>query len=64
MMADGRVHSVPTLIPYAYIFDFSGGYFGSTSRRFSFSNEANLDVLKRMRKAGIKMGVGTDLVMN
>lgn len=64
MMADKRVHSVPTLIPYSYIFDLSGGYFGSTSRRFSFSNEANLDVLRRMRKAGIKMGVGTDLVMN
>jgi imidazolonepropionase-like amidohydrolase len=64
MMADRRVHSVPTLIPYSYIFDLSGGYFGSTSRRFSFSKEANLDVLRRMRKAGVKMGVGTDLVMN
>ncbi len=64
MMAAKRVDSVPTLIPYSYIFDLSGGYFGSTSRRFSFSNEANLDVLRRMRKAGIKMGVGTDLVMN
>jgi imidazolonepropionase-like amidohydrolase len=64
MMADKRVRSVPTLIPYSYIFDLSGGYFGSTSRRFSFSNDANLDVLRRMRKAGIKMGVGTDLVMN
>jgi imidazolonepropionase-like amidohydrolase len=64
MMATKRVHSVPTLIPYAYIFDLSGGYFDSTSRRFSFSNEANLDVLRRMKKAGIKMGVGTDLVVN
>jgi len=64
MMADKRVHSVPTLIPYAYIFDLSGGYFGSTSRRFSFSKDANLEVLRRMRKAGIQMGVGTDLVMD
>lgn len=64
MMADKGVHSIPTLIPYTYIFDLSGGYFGSTSRRFSFSKEANLDVLRRMKKAGIKMGVGTDLVMN
>jgi imidazolonepropionase-like amidohydrolase len=64
MMSDKRVHSVPTLIPYAYIFDLAGGYFGSTSRRFSFSKDANLDVLRRMRKAGIKMGVGTDLVMD
>ena len=63
MMADKRVHSVPTLIPYFYIFDLAGGYFGSTSRRFSFSKEANLDVLRRMRAAGVKMAVGTDLVM-
>jgi imidazolonepropionase-like amidohydrolase len=64
MMEARRVDSVPTLIPYFYIFDLSGGYYGSTSRRFSFSNEANLDVLRRMRKAGIRMGVGTDLVMD
>ncbi len=64
MMADKRVDSVPTLIPYSYIFDLSGGYFGSTSRRFSFSHEANLDVLRRMKTAGVRMGVGTDLVMN
>jgi imidazolonepropionase-like amidohydrolase len=64
MMADKRVNSVPTLIPYTYIFDLSGGYFGSTSRRFSFSKDANLDVLRRMKKAGVKMGVGTDLVMD
>lgn len=62
MMAAKRVDSVPTLQTYAYIFDLAGGYFGSTSRRFSFSKEANLEVLKRMKKAGIKMGIGTDLV--
>jgi imidazolonepropionase-like amidohydrolase len=55
---------VPTLIPYAYIFDQWGGYFGATSRRFTFSKEANLDVLRRMKKAGIKMGIGTDLVID
>ncbi len=64
MMAARNVYSVPTLQPYAYIFNLAGGYFGSTSRRFSFSKEANLEVLKRMKKAGIKMGVGTDLVMD
>jgi imidazolonepropionase-like amidohydrolase len=64
MMAARKVYSVPTLQPYSYIFDLAGGYFGSTSRRFSFSKEANLDVLKRMKKAGVEMGVGTDLVMD
>lgn len=62
MMAEAGTESVPTLIPYIYIFDLSGGYFGSTSRRFTFSKADNLDVLRRMREAGIKMGIGTDLV--
>jgi imidazolonepropionase-like amidohydrolase len=62
LMAQRGTQSVPTLVPYTYIFDQSGGYFFSTSRRFAFSKEANLEVLRRMKKAGIKMGIGTDLV--
>jgi len=57
-------HAVPTLVPYIYIFDLAGGYYGSTSRRFTFSKEDNLGVLRRMKEAGIKMGIGTDLVVN
>lgn len=62
LMAEKGTVAVPTLVPYAYIFDQLGGYFGSTSRRFSFSHEENLEVLRRMKRAGIKMGIGTDLV--
>ena len=62
LMARKGTESVPTLVPYSYIFDQWGGYFGSTSRRFTFSKEANLEVLRRMKRAGIKMGIGTDLV--
>jgi len=64
LMSEKGTHAVPTLVPYMYIFDLAGGYFGSTSRRFTFSKEANLDVLRRMKEAGIKMGIGTDLVVN
>jgi imidazolonepropionase-like amidohydrolase len=64
LMARKGTESVPTLVPYDYIFDQWGGYFGSTSRRFTFSKEANLEVLRRMKRAGIKMGIGTDLVIN
>jgi imidazolonepropionase-like amidohydrolase len=64
LIAQKGTESVPTLVPYAYIFDQLGGYFGSTSRRFTFSKEANLEVLRRMKRAGIKMGIGTDLVTN
>ncbi|HYL98338.1 MAG TPA: amidohydrolase family protein [Blastocatellia bacterium] len=64
LMADKGVYSVPTQIPYIYIFDLSGGYYDTTSRRFSFSEAANLELVKKMKAAGIKMGVGTDLVSN
>lgn len=62
LMASKGTASVPTLVPYNYIFDLSGGYFGSTSRRFSFSKAENLQMLRKLRRAGVKAGVGTDLV--
>jgi len=64
LMAQKGTASIPTLIPYIYIFDQNGGYFGSTSRRFTFSKEADLEMLRRLRRAGIKLGVGTDLILN
>jgi imidazolonepropionase-like amidohydrolase len=64
MMAKKGVAADPTLIPYQIIFEEWGGYFGSTSRRFTFSKDANLEMLKRLRKAGIKCGVGTDLILH
>jgi imidazolonepropionase-like amidohydrolase len=64
LMAKKGVAADPTLIPYQIIFEEWSGYFGSTSRRFTFSKEANLEMLKRLRKAGIKCGVGTDLILH
>jgi imidazolonepropionase-like amidohydrolase len=63
-MAEKGIQAVPTLVPYTVIFDLFGGYFGSLSRRFTFSKEANLEVVRKMRKAGVKMGIGTDIVMD
>lgn len=63
-MAARNVGSIPTLVPYVYIVDEWGGYFGSTSRRFPISKEAHLRMLKKLRQAGVKLGVGTDLVGN
>jgi len=62
MMVDRGVQAVPTLTTYKYIFDLRGGYYGSTSRRFTFSENSYLEILRRMRRAGVKMGIGTDLV--
>ena len=64
LMAKKGVAADPTLIPYQIIFDEWGGYFGSSSRRFTFSNEANLEMLGKLRRAGIKCGVGTDLILH
>ncbi|OLD61124.1 MAG: hypothetical protein AUI53_06980 [Acidobacteria bacterium 13_1_40CM_2_60_7] len=64
LMAKKGTAADPTLIPYLIIFDEWGGYFGSTSRRFTFSKEANLEMLRWLRKAGIKCGIGTDLILH
>ncbi len=64
LMAQKGTEAVPTLISYIIIFDLWDDYYGSTSRRFTFSKKANLEVLRRMKRAGIKMGIGTDLVTN
>lgn len=61
-MAAKGIASDPTLVPYDIIFDQQGGYWGSTSRRFTFSKEANLEMLRRLKRAGVKLGIGTDLV--
>jgi imidazolonepropionase-like amidohydrolase len=64
LMAKKGVAADPTLIPYQIIFEEWGGYFGSTSRRFTFSNDANLEMLRKLKKAGVKCGVGTDLILH
>ncbi|HKW63115.1 MAG TPA: amidohydrolase family protein [Candidatus Acidoferrum sp.] len=64
LMAKKGVAADPTLIPYQIIFEEWGGYFGSTSRRFTFSNDANMEMLRRLKRAGIKCGVGTDLILH
>ncbi len=63
LMAHKGTAADPTLIPYQIIFDEFGGYFGSTSRRFTFSKDANLEMLRKLKEAGIKLGIGTDLIL-
>lgn len=52
-----------TLIPYQYI-NAIAGYNFSTSRRFSETNTNNFAMAKRLDAAGVKIGIGTDLVVN
>jgi imidazolonepropionase-like amidohydrolase len=62
LMATNGTHSVPTLLTYQIIFDTKGAYYGSTSRRFTFTSESMFETFKKMRDAGVLMGVGTDLI--
>lgn len=64
LMAKRGIASVPTLIPYRIIQRSSGGYFGSTSRRFELNETTIVEMLQKMKKAGVKLGVGTDLITN
>jgi imidazolonepropionase-like amidohydrolase len=61
-MAKRKVSAVPTLQVYQNLLERSGGYYGSTSRRFSMTSQGNFDVFKKMKAAGILMGVGTDTI--
>ncbi len=58
LMAKKGIAADPTLTPYMIIFDKYGGYFDSTSRRFTFSKDANFEMLKRLRKGRRQMRRG------
>ncbi len=63
LMAERDVAAVPTVVSYVYLFDQNrGGYFGSSSRRFTFDHRSNMEMVRRLREAGVKLGVGTDLI--
>lgn len=64
LMAKNGIAAVPTLVPYKYISRLGGGYFGSTSRRFTLTEDSILQMLRKMKKLGIKIGVGTDLILD
>ncbi|MFN0180348.1 MAG: amidohydrolase family protein [Gemmatimonadales bacterium] len=61
-MAERGMFAVPTVTAYDFVFDERGGYFGSTSRRFGFSPARNVEMIRRLKRAGVKTGVGVDVV--
>lgn len=64
LMAKRGIASVPTFVPYRIISRSSGGYFGSTSRRFELDEKTILEMGRKLHRAGVKMGVGLDLIVN
>ena len=63
LMAKRGIASVPTLVTYRIIQRNSGGYYGSTSRRFELNEDTIVAMAQKMRKAGVKMGIGLDLIV-
>ena len=61
-MARHKTASIPTLQVYQNVLDTAGGFYGSTSRRFTMTSQQNFDQFKKMKAAGIVMGVGTDTI--
>ncbi|MDT9598838.1 amidohydrolase family protein [Sphingosinicella rhizophila] len=62
LMAKKGIASVPTLVAYRVIMRGSGGYFGSTSRRFELNERTIENMAAKLRRAGVKMGIGLDVV--
>ena len=63
LMAEHHTASIPTLQVYENVFDTTGGYYLlAASGRFSISRQENFDMFKKMKAAGITMGVGTDTI--
>lgn len=63
LMAARGIASIPTIVPYQLIIQNYGGYYGTTSRRFSLTEPHMFEIVKKMKDAGVKLGVGTDIVM-
>jgi len=64
LMAENGTSAVPTVVAYYNIFQERGGYWGLLSRRFYFDHAANMEMLRRLKRAGVKVGVGTDVIMD
>jgi imidazolonepropionase-like amidohydrolase len=62
LMAARGIASIPTIVPYQIIIQNYGGYYGTTSRRFSLTEPHMFEMVKKMKDAGVKLGVGTDIV--
>lgn len=61
-MAKKGISAIPTLQVYMGLLERRGGYYGSTSRRFSLTRDGMLDVFAKMKSAGVVMGVGSDTI--
>ena len=63
MMVRRGTASVPTITTYDYIFNERGSYHSSTSRRFELDGQISRAMLRKLKDAGILIGVGLDAIV-
>ncbi len=61
LMASNGTQAVPTITSSMRRIEREGGYFGEASRRFTITKDSIMETFQKMRRAGIKMGVGLDM---
>jgi imidazolonepropionase-like amidohydrolase len=61
MMASQGTQAVPTIASAMRTIDREGGIYGLASRRFTVTKESIMETFRKMKRAGIKMGVGIDM---
>ena len=61
LMASQGTQAVPAITSSMRKIEREGGYFGEASRRFTITRDSIMETFQKMRRAGIKMGVGLDM---
>ena len=61
LMASNGTQAVPTITSAMRTIEQEGGIYGLASRRFTATRESIMETFRKMKHAGIKMGVGIDM---
>ncbi len=60
LMAEKGTESVPTIMTFMRSQDEEGGEFGSPTNRYTVTRESMMELFRKQKRAGIKMGIGID----
>ncbi len=60
LMAENGTESVPTIMTFMRSQDEEGGEFGGSTNRYTVTRESLMELFRKQKRAGIKMGIGID----
>ncbi len=60
LMAEKGTASVPTIMTFMRSQDKEGGEFGGSTNRYTVTRESLMELFRKQKHAGIKMGIGID----